>query len=218
MAALLALALLGMTGYAAFERGRDTVREQYASASTERDRLRAAKRDLESSNMALRERAALLEREAQVERQAYAEVDAHLERLQEEILELKEELAFYRSIAASEQAHALDIRSFDVRRDGGGEYLYRLVLTAAMKNDKVISGTVHLSVSGERGGRPVSLSLGELGEVQGIGFRLRHFQKIKGRLKLPRDFTPRRVLVQITASGGNQTKIEKSFDWPTQVG
>ncbi len=214
----LAVGLLGATGYLAYEQGRSTVREQYIDASAERERLEAAKRSLQDANLSLRERATALERTSQIERKAYSDVHAHLKQLQQEILDLKEELAFYRSIVASEQSRELDIQSFEVRRDGGGEYLYRLVLTGAMKNDSVISGTVKLWVFGEREGHPVRFSLEELSDVQGISFRLRHFQKVKGRLKLPRDFTPRRVSVQVTASGGKPAKLEKSFEWPARVG
>lgn len=218
MLALLVAVLLGVAGYVAYEQGRNIVRAQYVNASAERERLQALNRSLQDANASLRERATALERTSQIEREAYTKVHAHLKDLQQEILDLKEELAFYRSIVSSEQARDLDIQSFEVHRDGGGEYLYRLVLTGTMKNDSVISGTIKLWVFGERQGHPVRFSLAELSDVQGIKFRLRHFQKVKGRLSLPQDFTPRRVSVQVTASGGKRTTLEKSFEWPARIG
>ncbi|NIR29691.1 MAG: hypothetical protein GWN84_10365 [Gammaproteobacteria bacterium] len=218
MLVLLGVVLLGATGYVAYEQGRNTMREQYLSASAERERLEALKRSLRDANLSLRERTTALERTSQIEREANTKVHAHLKKLQQEVLDLKEELAFYRSIVSSEQARDLDIQSFEVRRDGRGEYLYQLVLTGTMKNDRVISGTIKLWVFGERQGHPVKFSVEELSDAEGISFRLRHFQKVEGRLKLPRGFTPRRVSVQVTASGSKPATLEQSFEWPATVG
>jgi hypothetical protein len=213
------LAVLGATAYVAYERGRVTIHGDYLTVSAEHEALQAANRRLEEANGDLRERNTVLERTRQIDGKAYKEVDQHLKELQQEVLDLKEELAFYRSIVSSDEARALDIQSFEVRRDGGrDEYQYRVVLTGAMKNDRVISGTVNLSVFGERRGRAVTLSLRDLSDAQRVNFRLKHFQKIRGRLKLPRDFIPRRVSVQVSASGVSPKKIEKSFDWSARVG
>lgn len=216
-----ALVLVGVAVSLAHQAGEHAGRLERARSAGEIERLQAANRRLESSNALLRERAAILERAGQIEEKAYADVDQHLKQLQDEVLDLKEEVAFYRGIVSSGPGGGLSIQSFDIQRDGDdGEYSYRLVLTGDMKNDKVITGTVNLSVAGERQGRLTELSLADLSarDAPGISFQLKYFQKIRGRITLPEDFVPHRVFVQVTASGKSPAKVEKTFDWPTPMG
>ena len=132
---------LGVAGYLAYANGRATSAMRYLSASTDRDRLVSEVDELESQNRGLRERIALLERTGQVERKAYADVDEHLKDLEDEIFDLKEEVAFYRDIVSARREKGLNIQSLDILPVGtGSDYRYRLVLTKDMRNDKVVTG------------------------------------------------------------------------------
>ena len=86
-----------------------------------------------------------------------------------------------------------------------------------MKSDKVVSGTVDMSIAGEQDGLTKQISSRELrgGDDRRIEFQFKHFQKIEGTFSLPRGFSPHSVSVQITDDG--ETVIEKTFDWPGPV-
>lgn len=216
-----ALAILLALGYLLYVAGRESVPAERLTVPIVRTERGESNARLESTNQVLRKRVAILERAGQIERNAYAEVDHSLEQLQAEILDLREEVVFYRGIVASGQAGGLAIQSFQVQPDGGArEYAYRLVLTGDTKDGKVISGVVNLAVAGERGGRLTKLSLAELSDrkVPGISFQLRYFQKIRGHIRLPEDFIPHRVFVQVRAEGGTSGKVERTFDWPGPAG
>lgn len=170
--------------------------------------------DPEAENRALREQVAVLERAAQVEKEAYGKVDEHLRELQAEILNLKEELAFYRDIVSS--GDGLGIQGLEIQREGSGEeYRYRLVLTGNLKDDRVNAGTVTLAVAGEHDGRLQQLWMSELA---GIRFEFKYFQTIRGRLTLPEGFVPHGMIVQVTEQGALQPTLEKTFDWPLAAG
>lgn len=220
--ALVAVVLFAAAGWLAYQAGRAVLVPKFDAARAANERLLIANQRLVAANARLEERVAILERSMQIGAKAQDDVRVHLTGLQEEILDLKEEVAFYRSIAESGRPRGLAIQSFNVRHDSDEDdaYRYRLVLTGDMKNDKVISGTVNFFVAGEQRGRLRQLSLAEVSDASSreISFQLKYFQKLKGRLRLPEDFIPHRVFVQVTASGETPSTIERTFDWPTPVG
>jgi hypothetical protein len=89
-----------------------------------------------------------------------------------------------------------------------------------MKNDTVTRGTVTVKVSGEQDGRAKTLSMDELTDRKdaSIPFKLKHFQRLEGRLVLPENFRPRRASVAVTPRGKPKSRVEKTFDWPEPVG
>ncbi len=209
--------LLGAAAYLGSEYGRADAAADISRTTAERNALRQRTETLESENASLRERAAILQRAAQVERQAYTHVDDTLRDLQDQILDLKEELAFYRGIVTTRgKTRGLAIQSFKLEPNGkDGQYRYKLVLTRSMKNDKVTRGLVSLTVSGEQGGSARDLNLSEL-TVQGqaeLKLNFRYFQRLEGQLTLPQGFVPHRILVSVTTTGKKQSRIDKTYDW-----
>jgi len=215
---LLALCATGVLAYIAHTYGQATMAARHQAAESERRRLDRDNRRLSTENTTLRERVAVLERATDIDRKAYAELGAHLGRLERQIGDLEEEVAFYRGIVSSDESEPLNIRSFEVEpTEVEGEYVYRLVLTRHMKNDKVMTGLVEVSVIGERDGRDERLSLDRLGAGEtgrAIEFRFRYFQRIEGRLALPAGFSPRRVSVRVIEADGGKSLAERNFEWP----
>ena len=202
----------------AFIYGRATISLEYESIATERDQIKVNNAELQKENIQLRERIAILERASQIDKKAYQDVDAYLLELQSENFSLKEEVAFYRGIVSSPRSKGLGIQSFQVQQGSHDAlYRYRLVLTQDMKSDKVVSGTVDLSIAGEQGGLTKRLSSKDLrgGDNRRIEFQFKHFHKIEGTFLLPRGFSPRSVSVEIMGDG--ETMTEKTFDWPMPV-
>lgn len=216
----LALAALLIAGglWVAFVFGKMTILLKHEATTIERDQIRDKNTQLQQQNIELREQIAILERASQIDKKAYLDVDEYLLALQSENFSLKEEVAFYRGILSSPRSNGLGIQSFQVKQGGHGAlYRYTLVLTQDMKSDKVVSGTVDLSIAGEQDGLTKQLSLEDLlGEDNRvIEFQFKHFQKIEGTFSLPRGFSPRGVSVQVIGDG--ETVTEKTFDWPVPV-
>jgi hypothetical protein len=213
--------LLVSSGYVLYAGGRSSGRAECALVGVYKDRLDQAQQ-LARENAELRAQVATLERSAQIEKAAYADVDQQLKRLQGELLQLREELAFYRGVVnATEPGSGLKVQSLTVQRQGPDRvYHYRLVLTQFSKSVKVIEGTVDLSLVGEQEGRSVRLSLQDLsGEAsQAVSFRFRNFQQVEGAFTLPSGFVPRQVLVRLNAKGSRRKKVERAFDWHVATG
>lgn len=172
---------------------------------------------LEDRNKQLSEQIALLERSRQVESGAYAEVDDTLKELQEEILELKEEVAFYRGIVSSrESAGGLTIQSFKVEKTQEERvYQFKLVLTQVMKNDRIVRGRIDIELEGVNSGKVQKLSISKASGGAKTNFQLKfkYFQTIEGSVVLPEGFLPTRVFLEIRPKGKRLTRMNKTYDW-----
>jgi len=206
-----------------FDYGRYMAGYDSAEAGEELDRFQYQQQQLEDEITQLREKKAQVERAAQIEGEAYSELDTTLKDLQAEIIELKEELAFYRGIVSPRDAsRGLHLQSFGLEHNGTRSYRYKVVLTQVLKNDKLASGRVLLQIEGLLNNAPKTLGLKSLTRVNGeksvkeLSYRFKYFQNLEGDLHLPSGFRPLRASVQILPRGRKQKMIEKTIDWPTE--
>ena len=217
---LLAVLVGFATLWGVYELGRYQGGFDAAQARAERVRLMEARDALRERVKELRAEKVALERDRDIEEEGHRQVREDLKRLQDELLEIKEELAFYRGIVSPEDtASGLRVQSFDVEKNTGDEiFHYQLVLTQVLKNDSFTSGYASLEVEGvyEDGGTRERLALAEIATdgTERLRFRFRYFQDFRGDLELPEGFVPFRVIVTVHPSGGRYGSIEETFDWP----
>jgi hypothetical protein len=221
LVAVLGLAALAFAGWSLFEYGRYTAGFDQADAVRAHDGLVAANKRLTKTVSDLQEKQAVLQRTSQIDHQAYTDLQGNLKNLQDEILELKEELAFYRGIISPRDASpGLRLQSFRVEPTGQArDYRFTIVLTQVLnKNDTVTRGEVRLHIDGLQDGRQKDLSLREVNakRVRALSYKFKYFQNIEGELLLPRGFKAQRVTVQVLPYGRERDKIEKTFDWPAE--
>lgn len=207
---------IGASAYALHVHANGWAQDEISALSEERDDLTATVEALREGNSALRERVAILARAQQVEGKAYEDVDTHLGSLQDEVLALKEEVAFYRGIVSAGKEKGLKIQTFVVDKETTpGAYRFQLVLTQHLKRVKMISGTVKLKITDEQNSRPTNLLLSDMsGErAKSLKFKFKFFQRIEGRFTLPDGFNPDRLQIQVVSKGKKPASVEKSFEW-----
>ena len=165
---------------------------------------------------ALRDEIALIERSGQVDKQAYQEVKDNLKSLQQEILELREEVSFYRGIVSpKESSTGIRIERFTVEEiNESNVFHYELVLTQVLKNDRTVRGQAKLVFSGLKDDRTISLNLSQVSssKTNHLNFKFRYFQKFDGDIVLPKGFSPRQVVVEVSPK--RRKKISNTFPWP----
>ena len=95
-------------------------------------------------------------------------------------------------------------------------YRYKIILTQVLKNDKVAYGRVNLSVEGMLHGVSTKLTISDLTEksVKEINYRFTYFQSLEGDIKLPKDFQPLRLRLEVLPWGRHNDEILKSINWP----
>lgn len=217
---LLAAVALVAAGWGMYDYGRFSAGYDSRDAGQAYEEMLDIKDDLEKQVAELREQKALLERAAQIEREAYNDLDATLKVLQGEILELKEELAFYRGIVSPKEAsRGLHLQRVEITPLGESRtYRYKVVLTQVLKNDRLASGKVKIQVRGLQEGEPEVLSLRQITakSVKELSYRFKYFQNIEGDILLPEGFTPLQMTVEILPRGQESDKIDKTIEWPNE--
>ncbi len=214
---VLALLALGLAGWGVFLAGQLSAGLDNDSLRAERDQLRMRLAEAEASNRQLSGRIAVLERAGQIDRQAYGEVERSLKQVQDEILELKEEVAFYRGIVSpAETASGLSVTRFNLFDMGeAGVYRFKLVLTQLRTNNRLVKGHARIAIDGVLHGKQTRLGLKEVsgGTLDRLKLRFRYFQNIEGDIVLPEGFLPSRVIIEVAPVGKGWKAFKKSFDW-----
>lgn len=216
---LLAIVLLVMVlaGWSLYEYGRLHAGYDRVEADKEQDRLVEVIAGLEHKNSELSARLAILQQASEVDQLAYAEVNQTLKALQDEMLELREEVAFYRGIVGpADISKGLQIQSFMVKRNGtSNTYRYRLILTQYGKNTRFVRGVAKMTVSGVLEGRKKQFTLQEIDNRQQpyMKFRFKYFQELNGDMELPEGFVPLRVVLKTMPQGKGAKVTEKTFNW-----
>jgi len=84
-----------------------------------------------------------------------------------------------------------------------------------MKNGNTASGWVFLAVDGLKEGEPVWLPLREVTKekTERIKMRFKHFQDLEGVIRLPSNFEPLKVIVEVKPSKKNLPEVKQRFDW-----
>lgn len=206
--------------WATFEYGRWRAGYDHVAAAREQARLTAELRGAQAENATLADRVALLARSSEIDETARAQVKGSITELQDEILELREELAFYRGIVAPDDGGGLRIQSLKLARGAEDRHWhYRLVLIQSIKKDQRANGAIALTVHGVRGGAAVALPLAELVATPAatLGYSFKYFQDFEGDLLLPPGFTPGRIEVEVQPRGGGEV-VRQSFEWATVTG
>lgn len=215
---------LAMSAWGLYRYTRATTVSDFQSARLEVESLRAERRELTQSLRAsraeadqLRDQVAYVERSQDIDSQACTSVRESLGKLQAEVSDLREQLAFYRGIVSPEQSKA-GVRVYDLKVLPGtapGVYKYDLVLIQSVRHDRRIGGKVVLQLDGTQSGAKRRYSLDELavGGTQSLLFSFKYFEEFSGEFRLPQGFAPATVTVALEPSVAGAPKVEDQFEW-----
>jgi len=217
LGALVLLALLGVS--VAFTFGKQYAGDELARLASQRDQLDTQISDLRKDNSELRERVVVLKKSSEIDRRASLDVRDSYAVLQNELLELRKELEFYRGIVSPGAANAgLQIQRFELTPGRkAGHFDYSLTLTQVKHNDRYARGAIHIAVEGLQDGKTVKLPMSALvaKNTATLKYKFRYFQHFAGTLVLPKGFTPQQVTIRLVPHGKRQPAgVESTLDWP----
>jgi hypothetical protein len=217
----LAVALVILLAYGAFELGRASSGYFIVSSMLERFELQKRSRVLSEENESLRARVAVAEVGQQVDRQAQADAQLMMGELQAETARQKQELEFYRGLVVRQYGSgALRVQEVQVRpEEEERRFLVLITLVQAATRDTIANGTVTFSVEGRQGEEALTLALPEveLDQRKQFPFSLRFFQQLEVPIELPLDFQPERLHVEYRL-GRNPEPTRQTFDWRVEGG
>lgn len=158
---------------------------------------------------------------SEIDATASKQVSEKLSQLNDEMLELKEELVFYRSLLSpAELEPGLQILGIQMIKDGSSNaYNYKIVLTQRHNGNQFATGDVNVQVNGLQSGKLTQLDLAEVtnSSEHEMSFRFKNFQSLEGRLVLPENFEPKDVLVNVTPTTRGIKQIERNYEWNSIV-
>ncbi len=206
------MVLLGVVGYLFFAQ---TSGGRNAGEVVE---LRQTVSDLREKNQALREQLAKAVRSSEIDSSAGKELMGTLALREKELLDLREELNFYKSMVESAKGDGpstISIRSFSVvTTDADRIFHYKLVLARVDGKGKPVKGQVQLRLQGRKNGESATLEWQDLSSgSEAPKFRFQFFQRLEGALEIPEGFEPEHILVKVMPSGKKQQSVQQSFSW-----
>ncbi len=181
--------------------------------------LQSQVKDLQAELQSARDELAMQRADTQVTSQAQEQVRTEIKDLRDQLAELEEAVAFYKSVMAPGSGdNGLKIEKLDVAATGTPNvYGFRLVLTQVGDNRGYLSGNVTVIIAGRRGEEAVRLNGTEvLADGAETRFKFRYFQELSGRLTLPEGFEPDQLTIEAESTGRRQEKVERSFIWQVQ--
>lgn len=175
-----------------------------------RTRLQRAQAELAS----LQQREATLARSDQISRAANQQVQRELAARDDEIADLRANLAFYERLAgATRQPKGLNVHSAKFTAETGGTWRYQIVLTQNLNRSAVSLGRLRFEVEGVRDGKLATIDWDTLHQRQSApaqAYSFRYFQQLNGSVMLPPDFTPQRVRVSLR---GDNASLDQAVAW-----
>lgn len=218
---VLALAVFAALVFGAYHFGFQRGLGEARSAVAERDRLRSASQQWESRLEALRGESARLESAQRIDREANEQVRSNLNRLQQDNLQLREELQFYRSIVApSQRQEGVQVQHFSIEPlSAARRFRYKLTLInlQGIKGRKEIArGDVQLYVDGKQKGQARRLNLRALGAGgdESLEYSIKYFKHFEGELRLPDGFVAESAVVEVKPRDDDQGAMQKQVQWP----
>ncbi|MBB1115791.1 hypothetical protein H4O09_01750 [Stenotrophomonas sp. W1S232] len=186
-----------------------------AGALQDRQALAKAQQQIEQ----LTRQQATAQASDRISRAALTDVQASLAEREEEIAGLRADVAFYeRLVGSTSQRKGLNAHSVEFSQEAAGSWHYTVVLTQNLNRGAISQGQMRFSVEGVKDGKLTTVSWDELHQRQGVAgqaYSFRYFQQLDGSVMLPADFTPQRVRVSLSGSGGNTVQ---TFDWKLASG
>ena len=181
------------------------------------DALRQENETYRQEGEKLRRELATSRRTGLIDKEANKELQENLVQREKEILELNEELTFYKNLVSDEGvAPGVNVRglTFSSLKKKPQQWRFNLVLTQVGAHKKIIKGVIELRVQGRQGDKSKALSWQDIkGKAKSKPkFGFQYFQKIEGEIILPEKFEPENVLVKVVPVG-KHSSVQQSYSW-----
>ncbi|MBE9565102.1 MAG: hypothetical protein IMF17_07630 [Proteobacteria bacterium] len=199
-----------------FEYGRNIAGYDSADADAYIDQLQAQLEESQAEIVESSRQTTMLERNSQIDDDASVQLKETLAQAQNETLELKKELSFYKSIVAPEQGdRSIAIQTIQLSQNAKGDYEYNIMVSQRGRNDRFARGTIDVSIEGVTKGQPVTLKLADVSNdtKKPMKFGFKYFQKFEGVMTLPAAFLPDFIRVKVKPSVGKIKSIDEQFAW-----
>jgi len=216
MGFLVIIALVGAMIWMSYEYGRRMAGFNSSDAGLVIDGQQVEIETLQSKLAEYQRQTAMLERNSKIEDDTTGQLKKTLTEAQNELLELKKELAFYKSIVAPEQGKPIIvIQTIQLKKDVAGGYDYKIMVSQQGRNDRFARGAIEVTIEGANQGAKQTLALSDVSDdaSKPMNFGLKYFQNFTGKLKLPEGFVAESMRVKLKPSSKTLESVDEKFPW-----
>ena len=213
---LAVIALVAASIWLSYERGRHVAGFDSSDANQVIDSLQMEIETLQADLAESQRQTAMLERNSKIEDDTTGQLKKTLTEAQNEVLELKKELAFYKSIVAPEQGKpTLVVQTIQMKKDVAGDYDYKIMVSQQGRNDRFARGTMEVNIEGTNQGAKQVLALTDISEdaSKPMNFGLKYFQNFTGKLTLPEGFVAESMRVKLKPRSKTLDSVDEKFPW-----
>lgn len=210
------VAVIMLSLWFTFEYGRNVAGFDSAGTDAYIEQLQAQLDEAQAEIVETNRQATMLKRNSLIDDDASVQLKETLAQAQNEVLELKKELSFYKSIVAPEQgSRSLAIQTIQLKRNDAGDYSYKIMVSQRGRNDQFARGTIDVTIEGVEKGQPVTLELAEVSNdtKKPMKFGFKYFQNFEGVISLPAAFLPDFLRVKVKPKSGKIKSIDEQFAW-----
>lgn len=160
----------------------------------------------------LNEQLLATEQHLAIQNETDQQLKQQLSHLQNELIDLNRELAFYHNITQGNASSELQVRELQLFQDSETNQLfhYRLVLSQGKKITRPITGSISMTLKANKAAQKVELPIAK------HAFKLRHVQVLTGQITLDGDINPDSITV--TVKQKKQKSRSQHFDWKITAG
>ena len=210
------LCLVMLSLWFSYEYGRNIAGYDSASADAYIGQLQAQLDEAQAEIVESNRQATMLKRNSRIDGDASTQLKETLAQAQSEVLELKKELSFYKSIVAPEQgSRSIAIQTIQLKQNTAGGYDYKIMVSQRGRNDRFARGTIDVTIEGLKKGQPVTLKLADVSNEtkKPMKFGFKYFQNFEGVMTLPEAFLPEIIRVKVKPSSAKIKAIDEQFAW-----
>lgn len=204
--------------YLVFELGRYKAGFDGIDAAKQRAVLEDQISALEKTQRDLRVQLAAANETQVAQSQERADIARSIGDLQAQVSAQQRDLEFYRGLVAQPGTKPASVQVQQLKivpQSVAGQFLLRLTLTRAVRQEDSISGTLTITIDGDRGGTAASLDLADLAGIQrgSLPFSFRFYANMDQLVTLPADFKPQRVTVEVRPSRSGVAPYRQTYVW-----
>jgi len=213
---LIIICIVLLSLWFSFEYGRNVAGYDSAGSDAYIEQLQAQLDEAQAEIVESNRQATMLKRNSSIDDDASVQLKETLAQAQNEVLELKKELSFYKSIVAPEQgSRSIAIQTIQLKQNDAGGYNYKIMVSQRGRNDRFARGTIDVTIEGVKKGQPVTLKLAEVSNdtKKPMKFGFKYFQNFEGVMNLPDGFYPDYLRVKVKPKTGKIKSIDEQFAW-----
>jgi hypothetical protein len=219
LAAGAALLLMGVAIYLAFDGGRYVGGYDAVKASSERTALQQQITQLQARQHQLQVQLAAAQEEQVSDIRERMAVARTIGELQAQVQRQQQDVEFYRGLLAPQLGQQPDVtvrvQQFHISAlPTAQQFMLRFTLNRIVQPERLIAGSLAITVDGSQAGMPASLDLAALSAGKGeLPFNFQYYTDIEQPITLPASFKPDSVTIEVRPTRKDMAPYRQTFIW-----